>query len=124
MASYRLEHVGVVVSPAKLDETRRFYESIFGWNTLREMPGAIFIGDGSGGRIEFLVTDAAPLNPPSHLAFVVPLSEFDTIMANIKGAGVAADEPRDNPSGDRLFFFSDPAGNRAQIVGRTNPMPG
>src|SRR4051794_13677992 len=99
MATFRLEHVGIVVNPAKREETVRFYEQIFGWHTLREMPGVMFVGDGSGGRIEFLFNDSAgPMNAPNHLAFVVPLEEFDQIAARIKETGVPMDEPMTNPA--------------------------
>jgi len=123
MAAYRLEHVGIVIPPAKRKATVTFYESVFGWRVVREMPNVAFIGDGSGGRIEFLFYDNEPLNPPNHLAFSVPLAEFDALMEKIKATGVTFEPPVDTPAGDRLFWFFDPAGSRAQIVGRSNPMP-
>lgn len=122
MATIRLEHVGIVVPPAAKEATVAFYERIFGWHLLREMPGVAFMGDGSGGRLELLYQDTAPMNAPNHLAFVVPLEEFDAIAATIRETGVPMDEPMTNPAG-RLVFFNDPAGNRAQIVGRNAPMP-
>jgi predicted enzyme related to lactoylglutathione lyase len=123
MATFRLEHVGVVVNPAKRDETVQFYEQVFGWHTVREIPGAMFIGDGGGGRIEFLFNDSAgPMNAPNHLAFVVPIDDFDQIAERIRATGVPMDPPGTNPAG-RILFFYDPAGNRAQIVGRPEPMP-
>lgn len=124
MATIRLEHVGIVVPPATKDATVAFYQSAFGWHILREMTGVAFAGDGSGGRIEFLFMDGSPMTPPNHLAFVVPLAEFDDLMAKIKAAGVPTDEKaNDTPAGDRLFWFFDPAGNRVQIVGRATAMP-
>jgi len=121
--AYRLEHVGVVTPPAARDATLQFYESVFGWRILREMTGVAFIGDGSGGRIELLFMDREPMAPPNHLAISVSLGEFDAVMEKIKATGVPSEPPVDTPAGDRLFWFSDPAGNRAQIVGRSNPMP-
>ncbi len=121
MAGYRLEHVGIVTAPGKRDENLKFYESVFGWHLLRDMGNVAFMGDGSGGRIEFLFMDGAPMTAPNHLAFLVPLDEFDAMVEKIKAAGAAPEEVRDGPS--RLFFFRDPAGNRAQIVARTEPMP-
>jgi predicted enzyme related to lactoylglutathione lyase len=124
MATFRLEHVGIVVNPAKREETVRFYEQVFGWHTVRELGQvALFIGDGSGGRIELLFNDAAgPMNAPNHLAFVVPFDEFDQVAERIKATGVPMDARGTNPAG-RILFFSDPAGTRAQIVGRPEPMP-
>ena len=46
MAAYRLEHVGIVVPPAKREATVNFYESVFGWQTVREMPRAGCIDTG------------------------------------------------------------------------------
>lgn len=123
MASIRLEHVGIVAQPAKADAVRGFYEQAFGWHTIKEIPGAVFIGDGDGGRLELLITDAATLNGPNHLAFIVDLADFDGLVTKITGAGgVPEGDPTLNPTGDRLFFFADPAGNRAQIVGRNTPL--
>lgn len=124
MAAYRLEHVGIVIPPEKREATMQFYESVFGWRLLREMPGVAFVGDGSGGRIEFLFNATAqPVAPPNHLAFSVSLDDFDSLMEKIKATGVSSEAPVDTPAGDRLFWFFDPAGTRAQIVGRANPMP-
>ncbi len=123
MAAYRLEHVGIVVPPAKREATVNFYESVFGWRIVREMPNVAFVADGSGGRIEFLFYDHAPMNPPNHLAFGVPLAEFDALMEKIKATGAPSEPPNATPAGDRLFWFFDPVGTRVQIVGRANPMP-
>ncbi len=123
MAAYRLEHVGIVIPPDKRDATMQFYESVFGWRLLREMSGVAFVGDGSGGRIEFLFMEKDAMAAPNHLAFGVSLDEFDSLMAKIKATGAPSEPPVDTPAGDRLFWFFDPAGTRAQIVGRANPMP-
>lgn len=123
MAAYRLEHVGIVIPTEKREATMRFYESVFGWRLLREMTGVAFVGDGSGGRIEFLFRDDPPMAAPNHLAFLVSLDEFDGLMEKIKATGAPSEPPVDTPAGDRLFWFHDPAGTRAQIVGRANPMP-
>lgn len=118
----RLEHVGIVTPPETVDATRRFYADVFGWRTLREGSGVIFIGDGAGGRLELLIQEQAAMAAPNHLAFVVSADAFEATMAKIKATGVLMDAPMDNPFG-RLCFFSDPSGNRAQIVARSEPMP-
>lgn len=124
MAAYRLEHVGIVIPPDKREATMQFYESVFGWRLLREMSGVAFVGDGSGGRIEFLFNATAqPMAAPNHLAFGVSLAEFDSVMEKIKATGAPSEPVVDTPAGDRLFWFFDPAGTRVQIVGRANPMP-
>jgi predicted enzyme related to lactoylglutathione lyase len=120
MATVRqLEHVGIGAARAKFDETVRFYEQVFGWHRVRENPGHFtFIGDGQGGRLEILPNDAPPLASPHHLAFGVAMADFDATVAALKAAGAPVEAPTESPAGDRLCFFTDPAGNRAQIVAR------
>lgn len=119
----RLEHVGLGAARDKYEETIRFYEQVFGWHRIKDSPGELcFIGDGQGGRLEILANDAPPLANPHHLAFVVDKDEFDTMIDKLRQTGAQVDAPTTNPFGDRLVFFSDPAGNRAQIVGRIEPL--
>ena len=123
MSVVRLEHVGLGAARGKYEETIRFYEQVFGWHRIKESPGQLaFIGDGEGGRLEVIVDDAPPLPKPHHLAFGVDPNEFDSMMEALRAAGARVDEPMTNPFGDRMVFFSDPAGNRAQVVGRLEPL--
>ena len=120
---HRLEHVGLGATREKYEETIRFYERVFGWHRIKESPGQLaFIGDGEGGRLELLNNGAPPLPAPHHLAFVVDPDQFDATMDSLREAGATVEEPSTNPFGDRLLFFNDPAGNRAQIVGRVEPL--
>jgi catechol 2,3-dioxygenase-like lactoylglutathione lyase family enzyme len=115
----RLEHVGIGAAPDKYAQTIQFYERVFGWHRIKEHPGEItFIGDGAGGRLEILANTAPPLALPHHLAFAVDLDEFEGTMEALRAAGAQLQKPLTNPFGDRLAFFTDPAGNVAQIVGR------
>jgi catechol 2,3-dioxygenase-like lactoylglutathione lyase family enzyme len=119
----RLEHVGIGASRDRFDETIRFYEQVFGWHRIKEQPGDLaFIGDGEGGRLEILARDAAPLSMPHHLAFVVDPAHFEATLAALRASGVPVQEPSKNAFGDTMVFFSDPAGNAAQIVSRLEPM--
>ncbi len=121
--TYHLEHVGIAASNATFEATVRFYEEIFGWHRLREEPGVLFfLGDGAGGRFEIFVSKAPPLAHPHHLAFGVSWDAFDGLAAQLRAAGTPMDEPFINTFGDRIVFFTDPAGNRAQIVGRREPL--
>ena len=49
--------------------------------------------------------------------------EFPALAERLTGVGIAIDEPFINDVGDQISFFNDPAGNRAQIVGRLKPLP-
>jgi predicted enzyme related to lactoylglutathione lyase len=122
----QLEHVGIPASTEDLYEVAGFYQRHFGWTTVRELGdpvNIIFISDGAGGRLEVLVADGEPMAHPSHLAFAVGVDEFDALLQSMAAAGVEFDNIRENPAGDKLAFFNDPHGNRAQIVGRIEPLP-
>jgi predicted enzyme related to lactoylglutathione lyase len=123
LSSIRLEHVGIGAARAKFEETIRFYEQVFGWHRIKERAGELaFIGDGAGGRLELLANDAPPVAAPHHLAFVVAMEDFDTTAVALREAGASVREPTTNAFGDRMLFFTDPAGNYAQIVGRLEPL--
>ncbi len=121
---YRLEHVGIGAGPVETyEKTVKFYEDVFGWHRIREVKGELaFVADGHGGRFEIFASDAPPLADPHHLAFSVEKAEFDAMMERLRAAGATLQEPFENPFGDRIVFFTDPAGNTAQIVGRHEPL--
>ena len=62
------------------------------------------------------------LQPCAHLAFAVPLAQFAALEARLRAANVAIEGRTQNSAGDELGFFNDPSGNRAQIVGRIEPL--
>jgi catechol 2,3-dioxygenase-like lactoylglutathione lyase family enzyme len=115
----RLEHVGIGAPPDHFEETIRFYERVFGWHRIKENPGDLaFIGDGQGGRLEIMARDQPPLTLPHHLAFVVDPVVFEVTVTALRASGVSVQEPSTNAFGDTMIFFTDPAGNAAQIVSR------
>ncbi|HET7035896.1 MAG TPA: VOC family protein [Thermomicrobiaceae bacterium] len=121
---YQLEHVGLGARRDLYETTVRFYEEVFGWHRLRELPGELtFVGDGAGARLEIFPTDSPALAGPHHLAFSVDLDQFDAMRETLRQAGATLDEPYVNEYDDRIGYFIDPAGNRAQIVGRKAPLP-
>ena len=121
---YRLEHVGLRAPRDRYEATVRFYEEVFGWHRLRELPGELtFVGDGAGARLEIYPTDGAPLGPSHHLAFGVAPEEFDAMRERLQAAGATLDEPYVNEFGDQIGYFNDVAGNRAQIVARQAHLP-
>ena len=63
---HRLEHVGLGVRRERYEDAVRFYEQIFGWHRLRELPGELtFVGDGAGARLEIFPTDFPGLRTPT-----------------------------------------------------------
>jgi predicted enzyme related to lactoylglutathione lyase len=125
MPAVQLEHVGIPATVANFDRVVAFYCDNFGWSIIRELEGPpriCFISDGSGGRLEVYVADGPPLAHPAHLAFAAPAAEYDELRQRLLDAGVTLDRDTTNAAGDKLAFFNDPAGNRAQIVGRINAL--
>ena len=118
-----LEHVAITSTEETFAKTQAFYEQVFGMKEIRRGKDLVFLSDGQGGRIELLQYGGPMLANPNHLAFVVGWDEFDSTVTMLRGTGISIDDPIVAASGDRLCYFSDPAGNRAQIVGRHNPLP-
>jgi catechol 2,3-dioxygenase-like lactoylglutathione lyase family enzyme len=124
-----LEHVGIRTSAETFEPTIRFYTSLLGWKVIEERPSTgphdrvTFIADGRGGAFEVFVGSGRAIEDPAHLAFAVAFDDFAALAERLTQAGVALDEPFINDVGDRISFFNDPAGNRAQIVGRLKPLP-
>jgi predicted enzyme related to lactoylglutathione lyase len=118
-----LEHVGIIVPRDKFEQILKFYEGTFGWHRIREVgDNIVFIGDGQGGRMEIIANDAEPLPAPHHVAFVLPMDQLEAAEAALKAAGAQVNPVQTSPSGDKLLFFNDPAGNYMQIVCRVTPM--
>jgi catechol 2,3-dioxygenase-like lactoylglutathione lyase family enzyme len=124
-----LEHVGIRTTAETFEQTIRFYTSLFGWRVIEERPSTgpsdrvSFIADGRGGAFEVFVGSGRAIEDPAHLAFAVSFDDFASLAERLTQAGVALDEPFINDVGDRISFFNDPAGNRAQIIGRLKPLP-
>jgi catechol 2,3-dioxygenase-like lactoylglutathione lyase family enzyme len=125
MASIELEHIGIPAPGAAFDPTVQFYAKIFGMQIIREVNAnqhLAFLSDGKGGRIEVLDTEGEPMANPAHLAFMVPFPEFEETRTRLAEQGVAFDPVFVTDTGDHLAYFNDPAGNRAQLVGRVTPL--
>jgi hypothetical protein len=82
-----------------------------------------FIADGHGGAFEVFVGSRGGIVPSAHVAFAVPFNEFPALEERVRQAGIEMDPPFINEVGDQIAYFNDPAGNRAQIVGRLRPLP-
>lgn len=124
-----LEHVGIRTSRETFEQTIQFYTDLLGWRVIEERPSSgpddrvTFIADGQGGAFEVFVGSGGPIEDPSHVAFAVSFDEFPALEQRLRQTGVTMDEPFINEVGDRIAFFNDPAGNRAQIIGRLKTLP-
>ncbi|HCG29926.1 MAG TPA: hypothetical protein DEU95_09355 [Chloroflexi bacterium] len=125
-SKFRLEHVAIPAHGALFEETVNFYHEMFGMQMIRDVRGNgqhfAFLSDGQGGVIEVLDVPGPPLPAPSHLAFMVPLSEFEATHDRLAEQGIAFDPIVENTSGDLIAYFRDPAENTAQLIGRKDPL--
>lgn len=122
----RLEHIGIPTSPELFEDVKSFYLKNFDWGVIRELDGPpriAFISDGQGGRLEVYTAEGTPLSEPAHLAFAVLDADYDSLRQRLLDNGVDLVTERENPAGERMAFFKDPAGNYAQIVGRHSALP-
>lgn len=117
----RLEHVGIWAAGEVFEPTVAFYKEAFGWKHYRELDSPsriVFLIDGQGGIIEILDQPGSPMAHPNHLSFAMPLAEYPAKRAQLEAMGRVFDLVLNMPTGDIVAYFNDPAGNRAQIVGR------
>lgn len=123
--AFRLEHVAIPAHGPLFAETLAFYQEMFGMEVIREVTGDrqhfAFLSDGQGGVIELLDVEGPTMPAPSHLAFMVPIAEFDATRTSLAEKGIAFDPVFETDAGDLLTYFRDPAGNTAQVIGRKDP---
>ncbi len=112
-----------------LDGLRQFYESEFGFQVVLDNSRAptrgYFLADPRGGVIELIERPAGTeVGSPyyvCHLAIWV--DDFDAARERLAGQGFVfeTNSAVDTPN-FRTLFFPDPAGNRCQIVWRSQPL--
>lgn len=123
----RIEHFAVFA--ADLEALRRFYEQAFGLRVIVDNSRAAirgyFLADDAGTVLEII---ERPANVPApdtrfgcHTAFLVDdYSEARRVLES-QGVRFESDSEVINDS-FRTGFFNDPAGNRCQIVWRSQPL--
>ena len=122
-----LEHLAIAAAdPMALAE---WYCATLGFDMLVAAPESqtYFVGLPGGGIIEILPIVGAATSPPAtaglhHLALTV--DTFDSVYQQLLGQGVRFTGPAyRSPDGTTQFdFFTDPEGNRLQLVYRAQPL--
>ncbi len=121
----RIEHFAIYA-----DDTRalaQFYVEVLAMRVVKQGTGdnpGYFLADGHGGAIEIIGRPAgASVNQRwvCHLAFWS--DDVAVLEQRVTALGfVIEGETRVDDEGLKTFFFSDPAGNRCQIVWRREPL--
>ncbi len=91
-----------------------------------QQPPTIFVADEKGMCIEMIGRRprAQPIDFSDVFHFAFLVDDFDAAAAELKAKGVALEDELSFEGGTvRICYFSDPAGNRLQIVHRDQPLP-
>jgi predicted enzyme related to lactoylglutathione lyase len=95
----------------KMEETKRFYSEVFGWQIIDYGPDYASFADGrlnGGFRLESEVSAGGPL-------VVLYSTNLEEIEARVReGGGTIVRETFEFPGG-RRFHFTDPSGNELAI---------
>jgi hypothetical protein len=104
-------HISYLEIPAAdVEQSARFYESVFGWELRRRDGGQCSFDDRSGNLIGRWKTGRAPSSEPGLLPFIY-VDQIDAIAERIVQAGGQIVEPP-RPEGNLwVATFRDPAGN-------------
>jgi catechol 2,3-dioxygenase-like lactoylglutathione lyase family enzyme len=109
-----------------LDTLERFYVELLGLEPIARTPGRnVVLRCGAAALILFdpaaSGTPGGPFPPHEgpgrgHIAFAVPLGEFDAWRGRLAAAGVVIEREVEWPDGHRSVYFRDPAGNSVELA--------
>ncbi len=108
-----------------LDQTESFYSKVLGFPVIGKRAGAhVFFEAGTSVLLCFNPEDSKKkqdLPPhwatgPAHLAFEVPISEYDKWKQKINGADIEIIHEQHWGEGIYSFYFYDPDGHVLEIV--------
>jgi catechol 2,3-dioxygenase-like lactoylglutathione lyase family enzyme len=113
----------------KLQESKEFYTTLFGWNVIFENEFYLLLGSDEGDQISFLLPNHPSQQPVFHSPFsgkgvyiTIEIDDVDAEYKRIKktGAEIAIDL-REEPWGDKHFALVDPNGIGVDIVTYSAP---
>ncbi|QDU43539.1 Glyoxalase-like domain protein [Symmachiella dynata] len=122
----RIEHFAIYAEDTI--ELADWYCEKFGLKVVfrnEQQPPVFFVADESGMSIEIIGRPprAQPIDfgDVFHFAFIV--DDFDATVAELTAKGVPfEDEIQFADGAVRICYFADPAGNRGQVVYRSQPL--
>jgi catechol 2,3-dioxygenase-like lactoylglutathione lyase family enzyme len=104
----------VVLHVSDLEQSRRFYTELLGFDVAHEFPGHLFLR--CGAQMVGLFTHDGPLHPHTelnHLALRLIAGDYDHTVAVLAAAGVAV---TGRPGDDHCIYFNDPDGHGLQLL--------
>jgi catechol 2,3-dioxygenase len=119
----------IALRVANLDAMQAFYQDVVGLELLRRFPGIAFfrLAEGYRGHTQILalfdrtgepdyqgISNA--LTTVDHLAFAIALEDYAAEKARLETLGLAIDTATHAWVKWRSLYFSDPEGNRVELV--------
>ncbi len=97
-------------SALDIQQSSKFYQTVFGWNIRDDNGGNISFDDTVGQVSGIWVLDREPTTKPGLLISIMVYSVSDTLKLIVENNGKVVQIPDDNSS-EVIARFSDPAGN-------------
>jgi len=112
-----------------LDAMHKFYEEVVGLEVMRRYPDGVFFGlaKSHGGHTQLLALFDRSAEPEyqgldakkstvDHLAFEISLSDYDEEKKRLEEKGLEVTAKQFGWTHNRSLFFTDPEGNRLELV--------
>jgi predicted enzyme related to lactoylglutathione lyase len=100
----------VEIPTTDIDQSRKFYETVFGWQTRTRSDGSIAFDDGVGQVSGTWVRDRPPMDQVGLLIYVMVDSVTET-ATNIEANGGEIVQPIGGDAPEITARFKDPGGN-------------
>lgn len=100
----------VFVSVSDLARSKRFYGETLGWKLGTDEPDVAGFAFGSGYLVVHAADGEAHATSASGMHVAVEVDDVNAEHARLRKLGVDVGELRDQPWGERNFYFRDPDG--------------
>lgn len=120
-----IEHAAI--ASADIAKLASWYVGTLGFTINYQSQNAIFVKAPDGSMIELIHAEgergAQTLKTPGlrHLALAV--TDFESVYAKLRAAGVEFEGTPVESKGNKVVFFTDPEGNYLHLLQRATPLP-
>ena len=106
----------VVLHVRDLEQAKRFYMDLLGFQVAHESSWQSFLSCGTQMVALFQVQDPSQIHAGSemnHMALRLESGEYEEVKATLEAAGVKVNH---RPGDDHCIYFEDPDGHRLQVL--------
>jgi catechol 2,3-dioxygenase-like lactoylglutathione lyase family enzyme len=115
-----IDHVQLAMPPSQEETARRFYADLLGMREIPK-PGELLKRGGcwfESGFVEVHLGVETDFRPAKKAHPALTCTDYDGLVAKLRGSGVDVTEPADIP-GVRRCHIHDPFGNRIELIALT-----